>query len=178
MAVVVEKYTREDGHEIAVYESGAQYDLTAGRLVGAPPRAQFTKESSLAAVERRLELKREAVARGAAKVLESSGEWEEPIRDMDVIEAISEAVMLKALNPKDAKQVDAARYIETGMGLAENQTSSNVTPSNMAATAIGTELARQFMAIIGDVMQAKAAISADPAGPVINIEADTDIRNE
>ena len=108
------------------------------------------------AVERRLELKREAVARGAAKILENTGEWEAPT-DMDVIEAISEAVMLKALNPKDAKQVDAARYLETGMGLSESQPSSTAGVSNQAAAAFGSELARQFAQIVSDVIQAQAS---------------------
>jgi hypothetical protein len=169
MAVVVDKYTREDGHEIAVYESGAQYDLTAGRLVGAPPRAQFTKETSALAVERRAELKREAVARGAAKVLERSGEWETPT-DLDVVEALSEAVMLKALNPDNPKQVDAARFIMQEAGMAENQTSSNGAPSNFAASAFGSEFARQIMQLMSDVMQAKAA--QPPAADVIDVQAD------
>jgi methylaspartate ammonia-lyase len=175
MATVVETYKREDGHEIAVYESGAQYDLTAGKLVGGPPQTQFNRETSVLAVERRLELKREAVARGAAKVLESSGDWDAPITDMDVVEAVSEAVMLKALNPKDAKQVDAARYLESGMGLSESQPSSTAGVSNQAVTALGTELARQFMQIVADVLK----VQQDPVRPadVINVDA-TDIRNE
>lgn len=174
MANVVNKYTREDGHEIAVYESGAQYDLTAGKLVGGPPQTQFTKETSLIGVDRRLELKREAVARGAAKVLENTGDWEKAT-DLDVMEAISEAVMLKALNPKDAKQVDAARYLENGMGLAENQPSSTVAPSNMAALGEQfNELARSIAQIVGDIMAAQRDTQQrDPAaGSVIDVQSD------
>lgn len=164
MAKIVDTYKNDQGEIINVYESGAQYNVTKGRLVGAPPQAQFTKETSLVAVERRLELKREAVARGAAKVLEGTGDWEEPITDMDVVEAVSEAVMLKALNPKDPKQVDAARYLENGMGLSENQTSSSASPSNSAAAAFGTELAAHFAKIVTDVLQAKQS------GPIIDGE--------
>jgi hypothetical protein len=175
MATIVNTFKNEQGETINVYESGAQYNVTRGRLVGAPPSTQFTKETAVLAVEKRAELKREAVARGAAKVLENSGDWETPITGMDVVEAVSEAVMLKALNPKDPKQVDAARYLENGMGLAENQPSSSVSPSNQAATALGTELARQFMQIVNDVLNAQR----DPARPADAIDATaTDIRNE
>ena len=155
MARIVETVEREDGHKIAIYESGAQYDLTAGRLVGAPKHAQFTPETGIAARDRQIELKRQAVMRGAAKVLENNpDEWDKPT-DIDVIEAISEAVMTKALNPKDAKQIDAARYITTEGGYAENQTPSNADPSNMAASAFGSELARQFAQIVADVLKAQ-----------------------
>jgi hypothetical protein len=174
MATIVNTFKNEQGETINVYESGAQYNVTRGRLVGAPPSTQFTKETAVLAVEKRAELKREAVARGAAKVLERSGEWEAP-NDMDVVEALSEAVMLKALNPDNPKQVDAARFIMQESGMAENQTSSNASPSNFAATALGTELARQFMQIVNDVLNAQR----DPARPADAIDATaTDIRNE
>jgi len=118
------------------------------------------------AVERRLELKREAVMRGAAKVLEGSGEWDKP-SDLDVIEAIGEAVMTKALNPKDAKQIDAARYITAEGGYAENQPSSSVPASNIAASAFGSELARQFAQIVSDVLKAQQPA----AGEIIDADA-------
>jgi len=155
MARIVETIEREDGHKIAIYESGAQYDLTEGRLVGGPPHARFTPETGIVARDRQIELKRQAVMRGAAKVLENDpDEWDKPT-DMDVIEAISEAVMTKALNPKDAKQIDAARYITTEGGYAENQTPSTASISNQAASAFGSELARQFAQIVSDVLKAQ-----------------------
>jgi len=166
MATVVDTYKNEQGETINVYESGAQYNVTRGRLVGAPPSKQFTKETAITAVERRAELKREAVARGAAKVLERSGEWEVP-NNIDVAEAIGEAVMLKALSPENPKQVDAARFIFQETGMAESQTSSTADPSNFAASAFGSELARQFAQIVSDVIQAQ---QAKPAGPVIDGE--------
>lgn len=170
MAKVVETVER-DGHKIAIYESGAQYDVCCGKLAGAPKHAQFTRETALVAVERRAELKREAVARGAAKILERSGEWEAP-NDIDVAEALGEAVMLKALNPDNPKQVDAARFILQETGMAESQTSSNASPSNFAAaSAFGSELARQFAQIVSDVLTAQSqAQDQPPAGPVVDGE--------
>jgi hypothetical protein len=153
MAKVVETYERDDGHKIAVYESGAQYDLTAGKLIGGPPHARFNNETAVIAVERRAELKREAIMRGAAKVLERSGEWDAP-NDIDVVEAISEAAMLKALNPKDAKQIDASRFILNEGGYGENQPSSNADASNIAA-ALGADIARSIARIVSDVMAAQ-----------------------
>jgi hypothetical protein len=58
------------------------------------------------------EKKREALVRGAGRALEMKqpGEWDMPT-SLDVVEALGEAVMMKALNPDNPKQVDAARFI-------------------------------------------------------------------
>lgn len=167
MPTIVETYEDENGDTINVYESGAVYNQSKGRLIGAPPRAQFTPETAVVAVERRAELKREAIARGAAKVLERTGEWDAP-NDIDVAEALGEAVFLKALNPDNPKQVDAARFVLQEMGIAESQTSSTAVPNNF--TAVGqqfAELARSIQQIVSDVLAAQVR---EPAGPVVDGE--------
>src|SRR5689334_25087709 len=45
MATIVDTYTK-DGDTINVYESGAHYNATRGRLVKAPPSAMITSERS------------------------------------------------------------------------------------------------------------------------------------
>lgn len=163
MAKIVETVENEDGDTINIYESGAQYNVTRGRLIGAPPSKQFNKETAVLAVERRAELKREAVARGAAKILERTGEWEAP-SDIDVAEAIGEAVMLKALSPENPKQVDAARFIFQETGMAESQTSSTAGVNNFSAAAFGYELARQFAQIVSDVLARQPSHAAPSNG--------------
>lgn len=105
-----------------ILRNGAVYDLDKGRIVANPGggNSAFTPETSLKAKERLAELKREAVIRGAARALEKTGEWDTP-SDVDVIEAISEAVTMKALNPDNPKQVDAARFVFQESGMAESQ---------------------------------------------------------
>ncbi len=159
MATIVDTYEK-DGEKINVYESGAHYNATRGHLIKAPERALFTPETSLEAKKRLSEMKRQAIMRGAARALDASGEWETP-NQLDVVEAISEAIMQKALNPDNAKQVDAARFILTESGLAESQTKSN-------------ESAQQFA---GEINDALAEILGRLRGDIIEGSA-TDIRNE
>ena len=125
MPTIVDTVIR-DGDTINIYESGAQYNVTRGHLVKAPERAMFTPETSLKAKERLTELKREAILRGASKALEKKqpDEWDTP-NSLDVVEAIGEAITMKALNPDNPKQVDAARFILQESGMAETQTKSS-----------------------------------------------------
>ena len=158
MPTIVETVIR-DGETINIYESGAQYNATRGHLVKAPDHAAFTPETSLKAKERLAELKREAILRGASKALEKKqpDEWDTP-NSLDVVEAIGEAITMKALNPDNPKQVDAARFILQESGMAESQTSSNVPTSNFGA--LGSDFAsfaRSIAQIVSDVLSAKQA---------------------
>jgi hypothetical protein len=118
MAAVVE--TREiDGRKINIYESGTWLDADTGKIVKPPERTIITAETSPQLHRARQEAKRQRILAGAAKTLER-GDWEKAT-DLDVVEAISEAVMMKALNPDSAKQVDAARFILQESGLSEAQ---------------------------------------------------------
>jgi hypothetical protein len=123
MPVIVDTYIK-DGETINVYESGAHYNVTRKHLVRAPESAMITKENVGRFKEQLAEKKREAIIKGAGRVLERSGDWEAP-NNLDVAEAIAEAVMLKALNPDNPKQVDAARFILQEGGMAETQTKAN-----------------------------------------------------
>jgi hypothetical protein len=70
MPTIVDTYIK-DGETINIYESGAHYNVTRGHLVKAPESAMITKENVHKFKEKLAEKKREAVARGAAKVLET-----------------------------------------------------------------------------------------------------------
>jgi hypothetical protein len=115
-----------DGDTINIYESGAQYNVTRKHLVKAPDHALITSETSRKYKEQMAEKKREALVRGAGRALEMKqpGEWDMPT-SLDVVEALGEAVMMKALNPDNPKQVDAARFILQESGMTETQTKPN-----------------------------------------------------
>lgn len=74
MATVVSTYTNEAGHEIAVYESGAERDVTIGRMIKPAPHALITSENSHEFRRKRKEkqarLLREAIASETADALE------------------------------------------------------------------------------------------------------------
>ena len=87
MANVVETVER-DGHQIAIYESGAEYDLTAGHLVRPPRHALITAENSndfkrrrqeksasmlRAAIRREHNAKMTPIANGSAAAFAESG---------------------------------------------------------------------------------------------------------
>jgi hypothetical protein len=154
MPTIVDTYIK-DGETINIYESGAHYNVTRKHLVKAPESAMITKENVHKFKEKLAEKKREAVARGAAKVLERSGEWVTP-NALDVIEAISEAVMLKALDPTNPKQVDAARYVTTEMGMAESQTKSSEEAQQFADIAQAVRQLAAFLRGGGEIVDGSA----------------------
>lgn len=169
MPVIVDTYIK-DGETINVYESGAHYNVTRKHLVKAPESAMITHEKSREFKKVLADKKREALVKGAARVLERSGEWETP-NALDMVEAIGEAVMLKALNPENPKQVDAARFMMQEAGLAETQTKASEDAQQFASE-VGGALA-QILGILRDAIQ-----PGDVApGNVIDGTA-TDIRNE
>ena len=116
MATIINTIQR-DGKTIAVYDNGMERDVNAGRIVKPPDGTLITPERSTEMYRRRMELKRERIMVGAAKVLERSGDWETP-NDLDVVEAIGEAVMENAVDPKSKKQIDAASFILREAGLS------------------------------------------------------------
>jgi hypothetical protein len=73
-----------------------------------------------------------------------------------VIEAISEAVMLKALDPTNPKQVDAARYVTTEMGMAESQTKSSEEAQQFADIAQAVRQLAAFLRGGGEIVDGSA----------------------
>jgi hypothetical protein len=80
----------------------------------------ITQEKSSEFHRRRQELKQERIIAGAAKVLERTGGWELP-NELDVVEAIGEAVMENALDLDSKKQIEAAKFILAEAGLSASQ---------------------------------------------------------
>lgn len=142
-----------------VLKNGAVYDLDKGRIVANPGggTGAFTPETSRKAKEILAEKKREAIVRGASRVLVRSGEWETP-NNLDVAEAIAEAVMLKALNPENPKQVDAARFIMQESGIAESQTPTSEDAQQFAA--IGDAVV-QIVAFLREIHEPRDVIDGE-----------------
>ena len=138
MATIINTIQR-DGKTIAVYDNGMERDVNAGRIVKPPDGTLITPERSTELYRRRMDLKRERIMVGAAKVLERSGDWETP-NDLDVVEAIGEAVMLKAIDtdPKNGKQIDAASFILREAGLSHVANSQRENEPAPAGALAGT----------------------------------------
>jgi hypothetical protein len=111
-----------------VLKNGAIYDLDKKQIVANPGGglAAFTPDTSAAARSIKAQKKREAVLRGAARTLNRTDDWTNS-NDLDVVEAIAEAVMMKALNPDNAKQVDAARFLLQESGMSETLAQASTT---------------------------------------------------
>lgn len=60
MATIVNRYTNEAGHEIAVYDSGMERDVTANRIIRPPTSALITPENANALQRKRWEKFRQA----------------------------------------------------------------------------------------------------------------------
>jgi hypothetical protein len=176
MPVIVDTFVNEAGETINVYESGAHYNATRKHLVKAPESAMITKENVHRFKEQLAEKKREAIVRGASRALEKAqpGEWTAP-NALDVAEALAEAITMKAMNPDNPKQVDAARFILQEAGLAESQAKASEDGQQSGRIGELAALLREMrLAIQGQTAPAK----------IVNVDAvdvpalDTDTRNE
>jgi hypothetical protein len=179
MPTIIDTYIK-DGETINVYESGAHYNVTRKHLVKAPESALITPERSQEFKKILAEKKRDAIVQGAGRALEKKypEEWVTP-NALDVAEALAEAIMMKALNPDNPKQVDAARFILQEAGMAETQTKTNEDAQQF--TAGFAEAARQLRALLAAAMPGSAPgeIVDVPASDLPAItDGDTVTRNE
>ena len=158
MATIIETVER-DGETINIYESGAEYSVTRGRLVKAPPSAMITPEKSnvfkrlrqektAALLRKRITEATNKVStiqhRGSASAIADTGGilWEEIVLNpeayhRDRLEAFEKLGKYAQALPGDMKQQD------------------DQAPGATAAAAFGTELARSIMQIVRDVIGAK-----------------------
>ncbi len=143
MSVIVETVER-DGRQIHVYDSGMERDASTGYIVKPAPHTIITTAEKSSELHRALqEQKRARILTGAARHLK--GNSATMPSNLDVVEAIGEKVMEKALDPKNAKQVDAARFILQESGLSESQQQAQQPGDASAAAVVGAmliELAR------------------------------------
>jgi hypothetical protein len=115
----------EKQDHLRVLANGAVYDMRRKRIVNSKNvTTKITEENAIEYQSRRVELKRAAVARGANAVANQGGSVEGGRlfdADLAYVEAIGEAMTMKALSVNDPKAVDAARFIFTETGIGERQ---------------------------------------------------------
>ncbi len=114
----------ESTKHLRVLSNGAVYDTIKGRIVNSKNvTTKITKENAVALQSRQQELKRQAMIRAANAVAEQGGgvDGRELTGDLAFVEAIGEAMTMKALTVNDPKAVDAARFIFQETGISASQ---------------------------------------------------------
>ena len=122
-----------------------------GRIVKTDRANVITVENAPMIQAARREAKRARVEAGALAALKH----DDPIRwakaqGLDYVEAIAEALTVKALNMDDAKQVDAARLIFKEAGIAETGSDSDADSGNAGTS---TALLLRIAALAVDVLE-------------------------
>lgn len=122
MATVIET-VEIDGEVINIYESGARYNVTQGRLIYPASNTMISAENATAYNRRRQELARAELVAGANEAVEHLKPDVVPLAgDLAYVRAIGYATQQKAMTPKDAKQTDAARLmLSVGAQLGEQK---------------------------------------------------------
>ena len=115
----------ESTSHLITLANGAVYDKLKHRIVANPGGGSkaFTSESARAGNELLISQKREALARAANAVAMQGGgvDGRELKGELAFVEAIGEAMTMKALTVNDPKAVDAARFLFTEIGIAEQR---------------------------------------------------------
>lgn len=127
----------ESTKHLRTLANGAIYDMRLKRIVAIKPElavknTQITSANASAMQARGVELKREAMKRAANRVAEQGGSvnGSELVGDLAFVEAIGEAMTMKALSVNDAKAVEAAKFIFAETGYGERQQTSTDSPVN------------------------------------------------
>ncbi|TXI10483.1 MAG: hypothetical protein E6Q68_08135 [Polynucleobacter sp.] len=163
MATVISEYTRDDGHVIAVYESGAEYDKTAKRLAKAPEKYAITAENTSEYKRRRQEKQQAALRQRILEVTQKHSDL--PLSDS--AEAVAEAgaflwdeiVLGEDVYPRD--RLEAWERIGKHAGILADRTDKAQEQAQDSAT----EVLRQVASI--------AASLASVANSPLNIMAIT-----
>lgn len=144
----------ESTKHLRVLANGAVYDMKQKRIVANPGggRSAITPEKSSEMQARWREQKQEALRRAANAVAAQGGSVDGHLMtgDYAYVEAIGEAMTMKALTINDPKAVDAARFIFTETGISERQVESAGDAVQSIAAAIGTMLIEYVAGRNGD----------------------------
>ena len=142
-----------EGRQARRYADGSIRDALGRMLKPLDTPKPITKENAASLVARKLELKRDRVKAGANAAVASHKTYGELFdgSGADYIEAMSQAVTEKALNPKDPKQTDAFRAILQETGEAERvQLPDEAAPPGAAMVAALTEFLKIVKGFIPD----------------------------
>ena len=136
-----------------IYSNGAIFDKQTGRIVAVKPElatknTQITSARTGEMLARRLELKRERIEAGALAAVEAKFPDKFTGEPGDWIEAVAEQVTRKALDPLDPKQVDAARFLLSETGIAEQRQAQSLPQEAV------TDIIRELAAFAAQIVQA------------------------
>lgn len=130
----------ESTKHLRVLSNGAVYDMNKHRIVNSQAvTTKFTSETAVLALSKGQEQKREALKRAANIVAEQGGgvDGREMTGDLAYVEAIGEAMAMKAMSVNDPKAVDAARFLFTETGIAEQkQIQEHSAPTSLVEQAL------------------------------------------
>ena len=134
-----------------VLSNGAIYDLEAKRIVANPGGGKnaITKETASEYHAKRQEKKRARIEAGALAAVQDKLPDAFTGDDGDWIEAVAQQVAYKALDKLDPKQVDAARFLFTEAGIAEQRQ-----PVQGTAAEAVTDILREVASIAASLAQA------------------------
>jgi hypothetical protein len=118
MAEVIKEENR-DGVIVRVYDNGMEKGLD-GRIIRGPTNALITSETASEYHRLRKEKKRAIVAAAAnLAVSEVDTQLLDQFGDSAYVAAIAQSQTRKALNPKDPKSTEAARFVFSESGIGE-----------------------------------------------------------
>jgi hypothetical protein len=112
----------ESTKHLRVLSNGAVYDMNKKHIVDSKNvTTKITSQNAVDFVAHRQEAKRQALAKAANAVAFQGGgvDGRELTGDLAFVEAIGEAMTMKALTINDPKAVDAARFVFQETGIAE-----------------------------------------------------------
>ena len=165
----------ESTKHLRTLANGAVYDMVKKRIVSNPGggTTAITPETAIEYNDIQKQQKQEALRRAANAVAMQGGSVDGHALDGDLafVEAIGEAMTMKALSVGDPKAVDAARFIFNETGISEKQTSGEQAGAQLLTAALNAEAAGALERVWRAVMDKQAPPDA------INVPA-TDTRNE
>lgn len=163
-----------------IYKNGAVFDTEKGRIVAMRPElaqknTTITRENTAEYLSKRLDKKRARIEAGALAAVQDKLPDAFTGDDGDWIEAVAQQVAYKALDKLDPKQVDAARFLFTEAGIAEQRQ-----PVQGTAAEAVTDILREVASIAASLAAASSSfniMSITPNDETIDgqtIEAGTD----
>jgi hypothetical protein len=105
-----------NGVEVSIYDNGME--RANGRIIKPPSTNVITAENARDFHRMRKEKKR-AIAIEAANGAVSKAEYIEKYGEMAFVAGAVHSAMVKAQNPKDPKQIEAARFVFSETGVSE-----------------------------------------------------------
>jgi hypothetical protein len=158
----VKEIVDRDGHQIAIYESGAEYDTCCGKLVRGPTAALITPETAMQMRQRGIDLAMRAKVRAFAR---EAGVDPDTASDEELLAGYGlaqEAIHKKAYTLfMEAKTPRAAEGLYPQLIRLPGENEKGAAPVFIQNNTINPETARDFLKIISDVLAARQVIDGE-----------------